>query len=297
MVEHRYGGPWTVIKTEVLGSYLGFFTTALKRQGFELWYIDSFAGTGSRTVMGRPANLFEEATEPQEIDGSAKVALSIEPSFQRYIFIEKKPKRVEALNELAKGHADVSIVQDDANAAITDLCRSTNWRRKLAPGKGIRAVMFLDPYGMSVDYATLQEVQKTQAIDLWYLFPLSGLYRQAAHSKVNIDPDKEAAITRILGSDEWKVRFYGEEESDLFGHVREGPRIADVDAIENYVRERLEHVFPNVSRPLRLRGRNNAPMFSLFFAVSNPDRAAWGLAMRAANHILSSGIPSQTRRR
>jgi len=42
----RYGGPWTNIKADVLRSYLGFFTTAFKNQGFELWYIDGFAGTG-----------------------------------------------------------------------------------------------------------------------------------------------------------------------------------------------------------------------------------------------------------
>jgi three-Cys-motif partner protein len=156
--------------------------------------------------------------------------------------------------------------------------------------------MFLDPYGMSVEYATLQEIQRTAAIDVWYLFPLSGLYRQAAHSKMDISPDKEAAITRILGTDEWKARFYATGEPDLFGNVCDGPRIADVDAIEDYVRERLAGVFPQVLKPLRLY-RQGIPIFSLFFAVSNPDRGAWGLAIKAANHILSSGISSQTRRR
>ena len=66
MVEHRYGGPSTNIKTEVLRSYLGFFTTALKNRGFELWYIDGFAGTGSRTVAGRQADLFGTAPSPKK---------------------------------------------------------------------------------------------------------------------------------------------------------------------------------------------------------------------------------------
>jgi three-Cys-motif partner protein len=295
MVEHRYGGPWTNIKSEVLRSYLGFFTTALKNKGFDLWYIDGFAGTGSRTVAGRETDLFGESAEPQEISGSARIALNIIPPFQRLIFIEKKPKRVAALKALTGGR-NVLILQDDANAVIRDLCRSTTWRGKRASGRGIRAVMFLDPYGMSVDYTTLKEIRGTAAIDLWYLFPLSGLYRQAAHSKANISPDKEAAITRILGSDEWKTRFYAEAKPDLFGNVTDGPRIADVDAIEGYVRERLQAVFPQVLEPLRLY-RQRVPIFSLFFAVSNPDRAAWGLAIKGADYILSSGISSQTRLR
>ena len=138
-----------------------------------------------------------------------------------------------ALRALANGRDNVLILKDDANVVITDLCRSTTWRGKHAPGSGIRAVMFLDPYGMSVDYATLKEIRETAAIDLWYLFPLSGLYRQAAHSKANISLEKEAAITRILGTDEWKTRFYAAAEYDLFGNVTEGSRIADVDAIKS----------------------------------------------------------------
>ena len=39
--------------------------------------------------------------------------------------------------------------------------------------------MFLDPYGMEVEWKTLQAVAATRAIDVWFLFPLAGLYRQA----------------------------------------------------------------------------------------------------------------------
>ena len=72
-------------------------------EGFKLWYIDGFAGTGMRTIDQRDADLFGEGSEPQEIDGSAKIALGIDPPFQRFIFIEKKPKRVKALKALAEG--------------------------------------------------------------------------------------------------------------------------------------------------------------------------------------------------
>jgi len=48
-------------------------------RGFLLWYVDGFAGTGSRTVAGRVADLFDEESEPQEIDGSAKIALAVDP--------------------------------------------------------------------------------------------------------------------------------------------------------------------------------------------------------------------------
>jgi three-Cys-motif partner protein len=34
-----------------------------------------------------------------------------------------------------------------------------------------RAVLFLDPYGMQVEWQTIEAIAKTAAIDLWLLFP------------------------------------------------------------------------------------------------------------------------------
>ncbi len=46
----EFGGLWTLIKLDVVEEYLNFFTTALKRQGFKLCYIDAFAGEGEYDV-------------------------------------------------------------------------------------------------------------------------------------------------------------------------------------------------------------------------------------------------------
>lgn len=37
--------------------------------------------------------------------------------------------------------------------------------------------MFLDPYGMQVDWATIEAIAKTKAIDLWILFPLGHIFQ------------------------------------------------------------------------------------------------------------------------
>ena len=50
MVDHDFGGPWTEIKLDAVEYYLECYTKALKRVGFDLTYIDAFAGTGSRDV-------------------------------------------------------------------------------------------------------------------------------------------------------------------------------------------------------------------------------------------------------
>lgn len=48
MSKHIFGGPWTEIKLDAVEYYLECYTRALKRVGFDLWYIDAFAGSGDR---------------------------------------------------------------------------------------------------------------------------------------------------------------------------------------------------------------------------------------------------------
>jgi len=42
----KFGGDWTQEKLARIRSYLGAYTTVLKKQPFKLIYIDAFAGTG-----------------------------------------------------------------------------------------------------------------------------------------------------------------------------------------------------------------------------------------------------------
>ena len=47
---HEFGAQHTELKLSLVENYLKAFTGALRSQFEELWYIDAFAGTGSRTV-------------------------------------------------------------------------------------------------------------------------------------------------------------------------------------------------------------------------------------------------------
>jgi three-Cys-motif partner protein len=176
---HRFGGDWTSDKLGVLESYLSRYTTALKDTSFRKAYIDAFAGTGYREVRGDPdaqepdALLFPDLAEnePQELlDGSARLALKTEPRFDRYIFIERSKEHCEQLetlrDEFPELAEDIIIKLGDANMEIQGLCKK-DWRRR-------RAVMFLDPYGMQVEWKTIEAIAKTKAIDLWVLFPLGS---------------------------------------------------------------------------------------------------------------------------
>lgn len=282
--EHRFGGAWTEIKLKVLRDYLRFYTQALKNQPFNLLYIDAFAGTGDRTVDSDQSGLF---VSERRLKGSARIALELERPFDRYVFIEWNARRFQVLETLRRQYPQhlVECLRGEANRELQELCARIAWRQ-------YRAVLFLDPYGLSVEWSTLQQIARTQAIDLWYLFSLSGLVRLTAHDFQQVDPARAERIDTVLGTQDWRTAFYAPlapDQTDLFS---DNPatglhRQADVDQIEAFVGNRLRAAgFAKVAEPLRLLTRNRVPLYSLFFCVANPK--AITLSMRTADHLLTA---------
>ncbi|KRR21883.1 three-Cys-motif partner protein TcmP [Bradyrhizobium retamae] len=295
--DHEFGGVSTDLKLSVVGNYLRQFTIALRPQFEHLWYVDAFAGTGERTVIipSQAADMFGPGADAriERQRGSARIAIEVEPKFDRLVFMEKRPKHVAALNSLKSSHPNrnIEVIPGDANTAILSMLRNQNtWAR-------IRAVMFLDPYGMTVEWQTLEAIRETQAIDVWYLVSLSGLFRQATRDAEDLDFSKRAALTRMIGTPDWEKDWYQmSRRTDMFGDVDERlARTAEVDDMERYFADRLADLFPAVLPPLRLNDDRGIPQFALFFAISNPKPAAIGLAKRIAGHILKAGISSKVR--
>jgi three-Cys-motif partner protein len=264
-IDHEFGAQHTELKLSIIERYLKFFTRALRPRFRQLWYIDAFAGTGSRTVRveASEGDLFDApaAERVEQRRGSAQIAIDVEPKFDRLVFMDTKPAHCAALRELADRHQDrnIVVVEGDANHAIQSQIAWDGWKQT-------RAVMFLDPYGMDVEWATLQAIAATEAIDVWFLFSLSGLYRQATRRSSDIDPGKRAAITRILGTDAWENELYSNMgQGDMFGGQAK-QRTADVRGLEHYVKARLETIFPKVfeRRCRSIRSLSDSPCFYAF---------------------------------
>jgi three-Cys-motif partner protein len=282
MTAHSFGGPWTMIKLDLLARYLEFFSTALQHrprpeQPFTRIYIDAFAGTGECDI-----NLGDGLRST--IAGSAKIALDTLPAFDRLHLIDFNPKHVAELRGLVASPGDVdrvSVYHQDANEALNEIVQKTQWR-------STRGVLFLDPYGMTVRWDTLQKVAATKALDVWYLFPLSAVYRQAAIDFNKVDEGKAAALDSVLGTKEWRTAFYtdSQQESLLDDGKSSARRTAGPAEITSFVHARLCEIFKGwVSAPILLPERGGPPMFALFFAVSNPVEPAVKLSKKAADHL------------
>jgi len=156
-----------------------------------------------------------------------------------------------------------------------------NWRQR-------RAVMFLDPYGMQVEWATIKAIADTRAVDLWLLFPLGvGVNRLLARSG-EIPMSWRHRLDVLLGTDDWFDAFYRFEakRSTLFDDEPQEQLVkASTATIGRYFNERLRSVFAAVAdQPRVLRNSKGSPLYLLCFAAGNPEGAP--IAVRIANALL-----------
>lgn len=289
---HEFGGDWTDLKLDLIENYLRAYVKVLQRKRLSTAFIDAFAGTGYRTTksdrqLDEPERAlpFPDLAEPAPqrlLAGSARRALRVRPPFEKYIFIERDGARCASLESLKVEFPELAnrilVRQGDANEEIQKLCLR-DWSRH-------RAVLFLDPYGMQVKWATVEAVAKTKAIDLWLLVPLGiGVNRLLKRSGDIPEPWRKA-LDEFLGTRDWFDSFYTSESSpSLFGDEDARLVKAGTSAIGHYFNERLRSVFAAVAdSPAVLRNSTNSPLYLLCFAVGNT--AAKDVALRIANHLL-----------
>ncbi len=287
MPPNTFGGSWTHTKLEVIRGYLAAYTRALSKTRFRTAYIDAFAGSGYRSARGGKDEeevLFPLTAEDSQglLAGSARIALAVTPRFHRYIFIEKDPERCRHLerlkSELPELAGDVDVRQGDANALIKELC-SRNWTRH-------RAVLFLDPYGMQVEWSTIAAIAATKAIDLWVLFPLGMGVNRLVTRTGKIPDSWRHRLDVILGRADWYDAFYStERRRTLFGDEVSTQVKAGIDTIGQYFNDRLRTIFAAVApKPMVLYNSKNCPLYLLCFAAGNAAGAP--IALRIASHLL-----------
>lgn len=288
-IQHSFGGDWTAEKLERVRKYLAAYATIMNRQSFRFAYIDAFAGTGYRTKQKTHTAsdlLFPELSEDESqefLDGSARIALQVEPRFHKYIFIEQDPKRYAELESLKDEYPlfreDIRLEKSDANVFLKDLCQKRNWSHR-------RAVLFLDPYGMQVTWDTIEAIAQTKAIDLWILFPLGVAVNRMIKRDGKINEAWRRKLDMMFGDTDWYEAFYRPKVTQgLFGEQTLMEKISDFDSISQYFVERLKTVFSGVAEnPRPLFNSRNIPLYLLCFASGNPKGAK--TAIKIAQDIL-----------
>ena len=268
-----YGGPWTLEKLNILGSYLNAYTTALKKWNFKLIYIDAFAGTGYVEFQDEDVDYF--------IRGSAAIATNTKDKpFDKIIFIEKNQNRCRELENLKQVHSDmdIQIENSDANEYFKNLQQDWDY---------CRGVLFLDPFATEVQWSTIETIASFNALDTWILFPTSAVARMLPTSKKPDDISIRWAdrLTTVFGGESWRGLYKEPEQMSLFGdvgHVRD----RGVEGLISIYKGNLESLFGNrfLKESRTLKNSNNSALFEFLFCVGHPN----GIepAKPIAKHIL-----------
>lgn len=273
-----FGGPWTIEKLNIFVKYLKAYVNALKNQPFSKVYIDAFAGTG----------VIHPKDSEEVLEGSAKIALSSNPKFDKYYFIEKDQGKILELQDMVRTEfpeleSRVVCLCGDANENLNTIIHTINWNKS-------RGLLFVDPFATQFNWASLENVSQTCAIDVWYLFPFYAVNRMLPRDGEIVDSWRRN-INRVLGCEDWFEAFYEVDlqqslfpEDDEYEHYN---KKINTNSLKKYIIRRLETVFPAVAQnPRMFYNSQNAPLFLFCFAVSSKKEQAQVLAMRIAGDIL-----------
>jgi three-Cys-motif partner protein len=257
-------GYWTEIKLQILQDYANAYAQVLAKQSAikHVAYIDGFAGAGK--------HISKESGEL--IDGSPTRALSIEPRFNHYHFVEMDPGRAERLRNIGQ-RKDVTVYEGDCNEVLLNKvfpqCRYEDYRR---------ALCLLDPYALNPNWEVVEKAGEMRSIEIF----LNFMIMDANMNVLRKNPDSVAAdqsqrMTKFWGDDSWRTSAY-RQERDLFGPTEE--KTSNESVVAAY-RKRLQDVagFKYVPEPLPMRNSQGAVIYYLLFASQN------STGNRIAEHI------------
>ena len=287
-----FGGSWTEQKLNCVSKYLSAYTTIMNKQNFKFAYVDAFAGTGYRELKldeDQKEILFPELISQEILNfrqGSVRNALEVKPRFQKYFFIEQDEHNFSELKKLKDEFVqkqdflpdDIVCLQSDANTFMNDFCNN-NWEMH-------RALVFLDPFGMQVEWKTIESIANTKAIDLWLLFPI-GTVNRLLKRDGDIRPSIQKKLNRFFGNETWYDVFYKiAQQIPMLDDQDRWEKTGDIFIeIERYFVKRLKEIFSGVAEnPLPLRNSKNVPLYLLCFAAGNPKGAP--TAVNIAQDIL-----------
>ena len=217
--------------------------------------------------------------------GSAQRAIELAEPFHRYHSIDKSRQSLgqlqARLTELRPDLTDrMQWHPGDVNVELPRIIGILNPRKS-------RAVVFADPFGMQVDWETIEAVAACPIIDFWYLVPTGLALNRMATKSGKMPKSWSEKLDRSLGDKDWRERRYRrKEEEGLFGLVESVEKVADVILIEDDFQARLSKAFPFVAKNRMQLKDGGRVLFTLMFACSNPSLKAHGVASGIANHLL-----------
>ena len=234
-------GRWAKRKYHFLRRYLDLFSTGMKFKWPERHYVDLFSSAG-----------YARLGEGGEIVlSSAMLAAGVKDPFTQIHCCEAKPSLASALRERlgrVRDPASFRVLPGDANEQIDQLLDPI-------PTRGALTLVFVDPFGLHFDFATLEKIASRRCDLIILLADNMDAMRNWAAYYLN---NPHSSLDRFLGESGWRDVFSQPSSDGIARRPRE--RYRDRLGSLGYDRFAFEPV-------KNTKGRD---IYSLLFASTSP---------------------------
>jgi len=186
-------GAWAEDKYTLVGLYDRLFSTGMKKKWPTRVYIDLYSGPGFVRVRGTGRMLM----------GSPLLALGVPDPFDKYIFCERDPELLGALQARVSRYsptADSTFIGGDCNEKIDEICASIP---KPSHGRGVLTFCFVDPFDISIKFTTLKRLS-SYFIDFLILL---ALHVDANRNVEHYFNSQNSKVDEFLDLPDWRERW------------------------------------------------------------------------------------------
>jgi three-Cys-motif partner protein len=250
-------GYWSEVKLDIVRDYAAEYSKILSAQKFPALYhvyIDAFAGAGQH--ISRATGGF--------VPGSPLNALSVDPPFKEYHFIDLNRAKLASLAEIAQGSKNVHIHEGDCNEILLD---------KIFPEVSYeqyrRGLCLLDPYGLHLNWNVIATAGAMKSLEVFLNFPIADMNRNVLwRDPAKVDWSQRERLNRFWGDETWKNSAYSSQPG-LFGDIEE--KTSNKEIVDAFRKRLLEVAgFRFVPEPVPMMNSQNAVIYYLFFASQKP---------------------------
>jgi three-Cys-motif partner protein len=264
-------GIWAVTKHKKIEYYSHLFASSMKKKWQCRIYIDLFAGAGKARIEG----------SKKIIPGSPLLALNIDYPFDRYLFCDKDPKNIEALNKRVKSYfpdRDCTFIVGDSNDHVEDIIKAIPRFTKSLRGLSFCLV---DPFkAADIRFQTIKEISEHIYVDFLILIPS---YMDINRNRVNYLKTRNISLDAYLGTyrwrDSWKQMHSKKKDFGLF-----------VTEVFCFQMKSLGYIYESLSdlELIRMEIRQNLPLYHLaFFSKSELGLKFWRTTRKRTTNQLS----------
>lgn len=247
-------GRWTATKLDYLRRYLERFIVSMREKKWRaIHYIDLFSGTGKYQLRGTD----------RVVLGSPLIALTQKRPFDRYFFSDINPENIDVLKQRCTPSPHFEKIRfyvGDANTQVAKVKEEIDGidNKYLEGVWSSLNIAFLDPFGLELEWKTVETLAKSNRMDLVVYYSQMGITREAP--KV-IGKKPPTAIDDFFGGTEWRdiYREY-QEKSEMFLHRKL------LDLYKGKLKD-LGYVIRDIqNEPLIRSTKRRAPLYRLLFA-------------------------------